>query len=110
MQEVDVEVVGVESPEASLDRRADVPARRAAGGDIRPGRAVPLSGDHHVVAAGCDQLAQDLLRAPAGIYIGAVEKVDAGLAAALEHRRGGSLVGVAAERHDAEAEGRNADA
>ena len=66
-----------------------------------------LRRDHQLVALTGHQPAQDLLRPAADVDVRAVEEVDAGVAAAPEHRGGRGLVGLAAERHGAEAQARH---
>jgi len=53
------------------------------------------------------QLAEDLLRAPLVVLVGAVEEVDAELAAGAVHLCRLALVGIAAEGHGTQAKARN---
>ena len=68
-----------------------------------PGRVEALGGDHQVVAAAADQLAQHLLGLAVVVLVGGIEEVDAGIARGAEHATRFGGVGVAAEGHRAEA-------
>jgi aryl-alcohol dehydrogenase-like predicted oxidoreductase len=72
-------------------------------------RPADLGGDDQPVALLGDDLAQDALRLAAGVNIGAVEKVDAGLAAAAVDGLARPAVGFLPERHGPQAKLRDLD-
>jgi hypothetical protein len=110
MQEQHIDAIGLQPLEAGLDRLDDMAPRGAACVEVGADLGVDLGGEHKVVAMALHQPAEDLLRNALVVLVGGVEEVDAGVAAGFVHRRGGHLVGVAAERHGAEAELGNLDA
>src|SRR5258708_38012154 len=99
MEIQDLDAVGLQALQARLERAADVAARAALRVDVAAGRVEALGGDHKVVAAAAHAPAENLLRAPLAVLVCGIEKGDAGVAAGLEHRPRGTLVGIAAEGH-----------
>src|SRR6185503_4204086 len=66
-----------------------------------------LGGDHQLVARAGDELAEQRLRFAARVHVGAIEEVDACLAATREHAPRCRFVRVTAERHGAKAQPRD---
>jgi hypothetical protein len=99
-----LDAVGPQALQARVDGAAHVTARGAARVHVAPRRVDALRRDDEAFALAADELAEDLLRASFVVLIGGVEEVDAGVAAGADHRRRRALVGIAAERHRAEAQ------
>src|SRR5260370_37722200 len=95
--EIPCDLVSLEPPQAGLVRFTDVAARCAARVHVVAGRAAELGRDPDRAATVGNELPKNFLRAAGGVRVGAVEEVDACVAAAMKHRRRGSRVGVAAE-------------
>ena len=104
VQEQHVHPIGAEPFEARLHRPDDVAARRTAGVDVVALGVVALRRDHQLVAVPLHQPAEDAFGLAAAVRIGGIEEVDAGVTARRVHPGRSLLVGVAAERHGAEAE------
>ena len=84
----------------------DDPAAGAAGTvGVLTHRAVDLGGEHDVVAAALQRLADDLLRLAARVDVGGVDEVDPRIERAVDHPDALVLVGVAglAEHHGPQA-------
>lgn len=80
VQDVQIDVVGLQSPQRALDRTQDVLASVAAGVRVaRLGVEAELGGEHHAVArlALGDQLSEPLLARATGVEIGGVDEVAA---------------------------------
>ena len=103
---VEVDVVGAQATETRVARLADVLPRRAARVRSRPDRHGALGGQHDLRTPAAQRLAADLLRDRAGVRVGGVEEVAAGLEVAIDQaQRFGLVTSPArhAERHGAEA-------
>ena len=101
--EVHVDPVRVEPPQALLTLLDDMPPGQSVLVGALAHRPADLGGDDQPVALLGDDLAQDALRLSAGVNIGAVEKVDAGLAAAAVDGLARPAVGFFPERHGPQA-------
>ena len=110
---VEVDVVDLQAAQRVLDL-ADDPAARAARlvGVLVVHVAVELGGQEDVVAAalaGLQRLADDLLGLAAGVDVGGVDDVDAGVEGAVDDRDRLVVVGVAPRAEHHRAEGQRAD-
>ena len=112
MHLVEVDPVGAQAPQRVLDLGDDPAPRDAAAVGIVTHRAPELRGQHDVVAAALQGLADDLLRLAGGVDVGGVDEVDPGIQRAVDDADRVVVVGVApcAEHHRAEAELRDLDA
>ena len=110
---VEVDVVDLQAAQRVLDL-ADDPAARVARlvGVLVVHVAVELGGQEDVVAAalaGLQRLADDLLGLAAGVDVGGVDDVDAGVEGAVDDRDRLVVVGVAPRAEHHRAEGQRAD-
>src|SRR5690242_10155307 len=98
MNLVEVDVIGLKTFEAALDRIHDMAARGAEIVGAGTHAAIEFGGDDNIRALGADLLeglAKELLGVPLRVHIGGVEKIDAGLNRACDERRGALLVEIA---------------
>ena len=110
VEQVEVEVVGAEPPQAVLHLAEDVVA--AAAPLVGPLSHGPphLGGQHHLVAPVLEGLAHDALGFAAVVHIGGVDEIDAAIQGLVNDADGFFLVGGATEHHGAQAQARNLDA
>ncbi|MCK7540012.1 MAG: hypothetical protein MZV63_58445 [Marinilabiliales bacterium] len=101
--EVHVDPARVEPPQALLTLLDEMPPGQSVLVGALAHRPADLGGNDQPVALLGDDLAQDALRLSAGVNIGAVEKVDAGLAAAAVDGLARPAVGFLPERHGPQA-------
>ena len=103
---VEVDPVGAEAPQRVLDLGDDPAARTAAVVGVLAHRHAELGGQHDVVAAALECLADDLLGLAGGVDVGGVDEVDPGIQGAVDDADRVVVVGVApgAEHHRAEAQ------
>ena len=74
---VEIDPVGLEPAQRTLDTFDDPPPRGSSVVGIRVERRAELDGEHHTVAPPAGQrLADDLLRLAAGVAVGGVDEVD----------------------------------
>src|SRR5690242_10582134 len=111
MQLVQIEVIGLEAPQARFDGLHDVFAR----GDLEAFLGVEgpaeFRGEHDIAAAGADDLTQSRLRAAVlPIGIGRVEEVDAEIECLIDDLARALLVQPSAEVVAAEPDARYARA
>ena len=108
---VQVDVVGLQPAQAVLDLADDPAARVAAHVGILAHLAVRLGGQHHVVPAAAQGLADDLLRLPRRVHVRGVDEVDAAVQRGVDDPDAVLVIGVApgAEHHRAEAVGAHLD-
>ena len=92
---------GVDVAPGGLHGAGDIAPAGAAGVDVVAHGHGALGDDHQLVAFMLHQPSQDFLGAAFGVAVGAVEEVDAQLAAGTIHLRGLRFVRIAAERHRA---------
>ena len=109
VEEQDVDAVGAQPFQARLDCAAHMAAIRAARIDIFPGGVEAFGRDDQVVAVPADQLAEDLFGLAGVVLVGGIDEIDAGVTRGAVHARRLGGVGIAAERHRAEAELGNLD-
>src|ERR1700683_2018684 len=111
MHLVEVDVVGLESPQRAFARVADVPGRKK--GVVGPvaHRSVDLCGDDHLLAAAptlrepsADDLLGDALAFLPSVDVGGVEEVEAGIERRVHDLVRCRLVGLRTEVHGAEAQ------
>ena len=115
VQQIQVDVIGLEATQRTFQRAHDVLAAVAARVRIaRFGVVGELGGQHHAVAhpdVG-DESAQQAFALAAGVEVGGVDEIAADGKVAIEHRARNALVGtpapILAEGHGAE--GKAADA
>ena len=102
---VQVDVVGLQAAQAVLHLADDPAARVAAHVGVLAHRAVRLGGQHHLVAAAAQGLADDLLRLPRRVHVRGVDEVDAAVQRGVDDPDAVLVIGVAprAEHHRAEA-------
>ena len=102
---VEVDPVRAEPAQRVLDRAHDPAARAALPVGVVAHRAVELGGQDDVVAAALQRLADDLLGLPAGVDVGGVDEVDAGVERGVDDADRLVVVRVApgAEHHRPEA-------
>jgi hypothetical protein len=92
---VEVDPIGSQAPQRVLDL-GDYPAARAAAHvGVVAHRHEELGGEHDVVAASLERLADDLLRLAGRVDIGGVDEVDAGVERAVDDADRVVVVGVA---------------
>jgi hypothetical protein len=103
---IQVEIVGAEPLEGVLDRAQDPLPRPAAVVRLVAHGHEELRGQHHLVAAALKCLTEDLLRDAAGVDVGGVDEVDAGVECVVDDadRVGAVLVAPRAEHHRAQAQ------
>ena len=103
---VEVDPVGAEAAERVLDRLDDPTARAAAVVGVLAHRHEELGGEHDVVAAALERLADDLFGLAGRVDVGGVDEVDPGVQRAVDDADRVVVVGVApgAEHHRAEAQ------
>src|SRR4051812_4208365 len=107
MDLVEVDPVGLETPQAVVDLPDDPAARVAVLVRVVAHAAVDLGGEHDVLAAAIGKcLADDLLRLPARVDIRGVDEVDPRVERAVDDADRVLVIGVApgAEHHRAETE------
>src|SRR6266542_2113370 len=110
MLRVEVDVVGLEPAQAGLDRAPDV-ATGAAGLLLAPGDVrAELGGEHDLVTAALQDLAEEALGVAAAVGVGRVEQGDALLQRRLDHRAGLLQVTAVAEVVAAEPDHRDGQA
>ena len=104
---VEVDVVGAQAAQGVLDLAHDPAAGSAALVRVLAHRHEELRGEEHVVAAALAAPPDDLLGHAAGVDVGGVDEVDAGVEGAVDDAGGVVAVVVApgAEHHRAEAQG-----
>jgi hypothetical protein len=109
---VAVDVVGLQAAQRVLDLGHDPTPRDPALVGVVAHRAPELGGQHDVVAAALERLADDLLRLAGRVDVGGVDEVDAGVQRGVDDADGVVVVGVApgAEHHRAQAELADRDA
>ena len=88
---VEIDVIGSEAAQRTVDRRHDVLARQPAVVRVVAHRVEQFRRDDDGVAVGevADRAAENLLGDAARIHVGGVEEVDAALERALEERAAG---------------------
>jgi hypothetical protein len=97
--EVDVDAVGLQAAQAVFDFAQDVAPVQPFAVDALAHAKADLAGDHQFVAVAGHELTEQRFGAPAPVDIGAVEEVDAGVAAAGIECGRSRFVGVAAKGH-----------
>ncbi|KAF1855195.1 hypothetical protein Lal_00003742 [Lupinus albus] len=102
-----VDAVGAQAPEAGLHRLEDPLARQALLVGALAEREAELGGQHPVVASRGDGASDDLLGAAGVVDVRRVDEVDALLEGLVDDAPGGGFVGLAAEHHGAQAQGRD---
>ena len=109
---VEVDPVGAQPAQRVLDRAHDPAAGVAAAVRVLAHRVVELGGEHDVVAAAREGLADDLLGLPGAVDVGGVDEVDAGVERRVDDPDRLVVVRVAPrpEHHGAEAELADRDA
>ena len=109
---VQVDVVGVQAAQRVLDLADDPPAGAAPLVRVGPHRHEELRGQHDVVAAPGEGLADDPFRLALGVDVGGVDEVDAGIQGAVDDADGVGLVLVSprAEHHRPQAQRADRDA
>ena len=110
---VEVDPVGLQPPQAGLHLLHDPAAGVPAPVGTVAHREMDLGGDDDAVAAAARQRpAHDLLGLTAGVRVGGVDEVDAGVEGPVDDPGRLLMVGVApaAEHHGAEAQGAHLDA
>ena len=113
MDLVEIDVVGLEAAETGLGLFDDVAAGVALGVGVGlVHRAVDLGGEENAgaLAVAGEGLADDFLAAAAGVDVGGVDDVDAGVEGGVDDADGVLEFGAASEVHGPEGEGRNFDA
>src|SRR5262249_11608082 len=109
MNDVEVNVIGVEPLETPFAGSEDVPSRKPGLRDRLAGSETDLGGDHNVLSPVTERLAENRLGLSPGIPVGCVKEIDAGLERSLDHRFGVFLInfenrrnrGIAAKCHRA---------
>jgi hypothetical protein len=107
MDLIEVDPVGLESPQRVLNLSDDPPAGIAAPIGVIAHRHVHLAGEHNVVALAAGQrLADDHLGLAGGVDVGGVDEVDPGVERAVDDADALVVVRIAplAEHHRPEAE------